>query len=87
MGLLLRPVDPVLEPHPPGSLQTLPFPGVGPALRLPDLVTSLHPILDDVELVVHQPDVAEVVAHSLGVGRTQVDHHMLDGLGMAVVPQ
>jgi hypothetical protein len=64
LGFLLSPVHPVLEPHPLSPLQPVPLPGVGPALGLPDLVARLHPILDDVEFVVHHPSVPEVVAHS-----------------------
>jgi hypothetical protein len=64
-GFLFRPFDPVFEPPPPFSLQIIPLPGVGSALRLPDLVTSVHHILDDLELVVHHPGVPGVVAHCL----------------------
>jgi hypothetical protein len=49
LGFLFRPVHPVLEPHPTRPLQPVPLPGVGPALRLPNLVARLHPILDEVE--------------------------------------
>ncbi len=86
-GHPFRPVHPVLEPHPTFSLQPVPLPDVGLALRLPDLVTSSHHILDDVEPVLGQQGVPEVVAHSLGVGRTDVDRHTLDGLGTAVLPE
>jgi hypothetical protein len=44
-------------------------------------------ILDEVEPVVRHLSVPEVVAEALGLGGPHVDGHMLDGLGMAVVPQ
>jgi len=51
------------------------------------MVACLHHILDDVEFVVHDLSVPEVVADALGVGGTHVDGHVLDRLGMPVVPQ
>ena len=86
VGLLLRPVRSVLEPHPPRPPQKLPLTGIGPTLRLLDLVARLQHILDDVELVVHHPSVPEVVANGLGVGGVHVDGHMLNRLRVAVVP-
>jgi len=87
VGLLLRPVRPVLEPHPPRPLQKLPLTSIGPTLHLPDLVARLHHILDDVEFVVHHLSVPQVAGHPLGVGRAHVDGHTPYRLGMPVVPQ
>ncbi len=84
---LLSPVNPVLEPHPPSPLQPVQLPSIGPALGLPDLVARLHSVLDDVDFVVHHLSVPKVVAHSLGIGGTHVDGHVLNRLGMPVVPQ
>ncbi len=85
LGLLFRPVLPVLQPHPPGSFQLVALSGIGPALGLPILVAGLHPILDDVELVVHHLRIPEVFAHSLDVGHAHIDGRVSDGLRMPVV--
>ena len=87
LGFLFRSVHPVLEPHPTRPFQPVPLPGVGPALRLPNLVARLHHILDNVELVVDHPGIPEVVDNALGVGGTHVDGHVLDRLRMPVVSQ
>ncbi len=87
LGFLLSPVHPVLEPHPPITLQPVPLPNIGPAFVFPNLVAPLHHILDDVELVVHHPSVPAVVAHSLGVGGAHFDGHIVNRLRVAVVPQ
>ena len=86
MGLLLRRVHTVLEPHPPCPLQPATLLGVGTTLGLPHLATSLYHILDDVELVVHHLSVPEVVAHAFGVGGAHVDGQVLDCLRVAVLP-
>ena len=87
LGFLLRPVHPVLQPHPTRPFQQIPLPGVTPTLDLPDSVACLHNILDDMELIVHHLRVPEVVAHPLDVGRAHVYGHVLDSLGMPVVTQ
>ncbi len=87
LGFLLRPVHPVLQPHPTRPFQLLALSGVTPALDLPNLVARLHHILDDMELVVHHLRISEVVTHPLDVGCAHVDGHVLDGLGMPVMTQ
>ena len=62
LGFFLRPVDPVLEPHPTGLLQPISLPGFGPVIGHPDLVARLHDIVDDKEPSAHHSSVPEVVA-------------------------
>ena len=66
LGFLIRPVHPVLQPHPTRPNQPGPLPGVCPALGFPHQVESFHHILNDLELVVHHRNVPEVVAHPVG---------------------
>ena len=58
---------------------------IEPSLAFPDLVASLHRILDYVDLVVHQLRVPEVVAHPSDVSGAHVNGRMLDRLRIAVV--
>ena len=82
LRLLIRPVHPVLAPHPARPFKPAPFPGVGPARGFPYLVARLHHILDDVELCVHHLSVFEVVADALGVGGTHVGGNRPAGLSI-----
>ena len=67
-------------------LQPIPLPSVSTHLRLPNLIRSLHHILDDVELVINHSSVPEVVDNAPYVGGTHLGGHILDRLGIAVVP-
>ncbi len=87
LGFLLRPVHPVLHPHPPRLFQQIPLPGVTPVLDLPDLVARHHAILGDMELDVHHLRLSDVGTHALDVGRANIYGHLFDSLGMPVVKQ
>ena len=87
LGFPFRLVD---QPHRPNwscFLQPFALSSFGSALSLFYLATSLHHILNDVDLVVHNPSVSELVAHSLGIGRASVGAYLLGRLGKAVLPQ
>ena len=75
LGCLLRPVHSALAPHPTCPFQLVSFLGVTPTFGLPHLVTRLHQVLNEVELV----------AQALDTGSAHVNGHRLDALEMPVV--
>ncbi len=85
LGFIFHSVDPILELHPTRAIHQVPLTGLNPAIDLPNLVTSFHQIVEDLELVVHNPSVPEVVVHTTGVCSAHVDCHMPDRLEIPVV--
>lgn len=80
-----RQVRPVLDPHPARPLQPVPLTGTGSAPSLPHLVSRLHNILTEMELVIHHPSVSEIIPDALQLGDAHVDGHSLNRFQMAIV--
>ena len=81
---LLRPVHPILEPHPSCSIQQSTLPGFSLTLGLPDLVSSLNHFRDNVKLVAHHPNVSKIIPGAPDVGYPHVDGYKLDRLRLLV---